>query len=57
MLSRTQQELSNQFARSGTDKWAGVRWTHTPLHDPAIDGCLTWLDCTIDDEIVVGDHP
>ena len=56
VLARSQQDLSDQFARSGTDKWAGVSWTRTPLHNPAIDGCLMWLDCTVEDEYTAGDH-
>ncbi|MDN5913692.1 MAG: flavin reductase family protein [Pseudonocardia sp.] len=56
VLARPQQELSSQFSRSGADKWAGVRWSRTPKRNPAIDDCLVWLDCTIEDEHPAGDH-
>lgn len=31
VLASHQHEASSQFARSGTDKWMGVRWPHTTV--------------------------
>lgn len=56
VLGRHQRELSGQFARSGTDKWAGVSWTPTPDGNPIIDDSLMWVDCTLEQEIDAGDH-
>jgi 3-hydroxy-9,10-secoandrosta-1,3,5(10)-triene-9,17-dione monooxygenase reductase component len=56
VLAGDQRALSDQFARSGTDKWSGVNWTPSPRGIPIIDGALTWLDCQIWDEHAAGDH-
>lgn len=56
MLARDQSHISNQFAKSGTDKWLGVEWESTPTGNPAIVGCLMWLDCTLVAEHEAGDH-
>lgn len=56
ILSQEQVELSNQFARKGTDKWHGVEWQASPLGNPVIAGSLHWLDCQIHAEHAAGDH-
>lgn len=56
VLAEDQRELSNQFARSGTDKWAGVEWAATPGGAPVIAGCVSWFECEIESEIEAGDH-
>ncbi|WP_222851087.1 flavin reductase family protein [Phytoactinopolyspora mesophila] len=56
VLADDQRELSDKFARSGTDKWSGVSWSPSPRGIPVIDGTLTWLDCEIWDEHRAGDH-
>ena len=56
VLAHGQDPVSNQFARSGTDKWAGVDWSPAASGNPVIDGTLMWLDCEIEAEHVAGDH-
>lgn len=56
LLGDQQRHLSDQFARSGTDKWRGITWESTPSGLPAISDTLGWLECTIWDEHVAGDH-
>ncbi|MDF0729523.1 flavin reductase family protein [Pseudomonas entomophila] len=56
ILSGEQMEISNQFARRGTDKWQGVEWQVSPLGNPIIAGSLHWLDCEIHAEHAAGDH-
>ncbi|MFQ6592434.1 MULTISPECIES: flavin reductase family protein [Pseudomonas] len=56
ILSGEQVEISNQFARRGTDKWHGVHWQESPLGNPIIVGSLHWLDCEIHAEHAAGDH-
>lgn len=56
ILAAGQETLSNQFARRGTDKWAGVPWHPTRQGNPTLDGTLAWLDCTIHAEHDAGDH-
>lgn len=56
-LSREQQHLSAQFARSGTDKWQGVEWTPAEWNGaPVIDGVTGWVAGDIEREIEAGDH-
>jgi 3-hydroxy-9,10-secoandrosta-1,3,5(10)-triene-9,17-dione monooxygenase reductase component len=47
VLSEQQGELSTTFARSGTDKFAGVEWTPSPLGSPILAGATAWIDCTL----------
>ncbi len=47
VLSEQQGELSTRFARSGTDKFAGVEWTPSPLGSPILAGATAWIDCTL----------
>lgn len=56
ILSGEQVDISNQFARRGTDKWLGVDWQESPLGNPIIAGSLHWLDCEIHAEHAAGDH-
>ena len=56
ILSDEQVEISNRFARRGTDKWHGVEWRESPLGNPIIVGSLHWVDCEIYAEYVAGDH-
>lgn len=56
VLSHEQQEISNQFARKGTDKWAGIDWNPTRNLNPVITDTLMWLDCEIFAEYEAGDH-
>lgn len=56
ILSDAQVDISNQFARRGTDKWRGIAWQASPLGNPIIAGSLHWLDCEIYAEHVAGDH-
>lgn len=56
VLSAAQQAISDQFARKGEDKWAGIDWDMTPGRNPAIADTLMWLDCRIVAEHRAGDH-
>lgn len=56
VLSQHQQGVSNQFARTGTDKWAGIRWDNTRSGTPGLEDTLMWLDCQIWAEHDAGDH-
>lgn len=47
MLSHDQHEISNQFARKGTDKWAGIDCAATANDNPVITDTVMWLDCDI----------
>jgi flavin reductase (DIM6/NTAB) family NADH-FMN oxidoreductase RutF len=56
VLAGHQTAISNQFARSGTDKWSGVTWRPSRAGNPLIHGTLMWLDCAIHAEYGAGDH-
>ncbi|MEU2350539.1 flavin reductase family protein [Modestobacter sp. NPDC049651] len=56
VLAESQAELSGQFARSGTDKYAGVSWVPSPLGSPVLDDVVAWIDCTLEAEHDGGDH-
>lgn len=56
VLSQCQQPVSNQFARRGTDKWAGIDWAPTQAGNPVIAETAMWLDCELWAEYEAGDH-
>jgi 3-hydroxy-9,10-secoandrosta-1,3,5(10)-triene-9,17-dione monooxygenase reductase component len=57
LLASDQEALSNQFAATGADKFAGVSWTPAPSTGaPRLDGALAWIDCTIHAVYEAGDH-
>lgn len=56
VLAHGQDQVSNQFARSGSDKWAGIDWTPAHSGNPVIGGTLMWVDCEIEAEHIAGDH-
>lgn len=49
-------ELSTAFARSGTDKFAGVDWRPSPSGMPVLAGVCAWVDCALAEEYDGGDH-
>ena len=56
VLAEDQSHLSQQFARSGTDKYAGVPWAHSPHGSPVLDGVVAWIDSEVWAEYEGGDH-
>lgn len=56
VLSYDQDHLSNQFAKRGTDKWAGIDWAPSSAGNPIIAGSAMWLDCETYAEYEAGDH-
>jgi 3-hydroxy-9,10-secoandrosta-1,3,5(10)-triene-9,17-dione monooxygenase reductase component len=56
ILPAGHQHLAAQFARSGTDKFAGVEYSISPLGSPVLDRALAWVDCELHEEYDGGDH-
>lgn len=56
ILTAEQQSLSNQFARSGTDKFAGVATRTAVTGSPLIADALVHLDCRTTQRVEAGDH-
>jgi len=56
VLASHQRELSTAFARSGTDKFAGVGWSPTPHGAPALDEASAHLEVRAETHHDGGDH-
>jgi len=48
--------LAQQFARSGTDRFAGVPWSETADGVPLLDGVPAWLTARVTHRQQIGDH-
>jgi 3-hydroxy-9,10-secoandrosta-1,3,5(10)-triene-9,17-dione monooxygenase reductase component len=49
-------DISNQFARRGSDKWAGIAWSPARSGNALLCGALLRLDCEVWTEHDAGDH-
>ena len=56
VLPTEHRHISGQFARSGTEKFAGINHTTSDLGNPILDDALAWIDCTLHAEYDGGDH-
>jgi flavin reductase (DIM6/NTAB) family NADH-FMN oxidoreductase RutF len=57
VLSESQRELSDNFSRTQSDKWASVSWDGSTHHGlPVLNDALAWFECDIRDSIDAGDH-
>ncbi|MFC4950473.1 flavin reductase family protein [Pseudonocardia sp. GCM10023141] len=56
VLAEHHAELSTAFARSGTDKFAGVGWQPSTSGMPMLTGACAWIDCVLAHEYDGGDH-
>jgi 3-hydroxy-9,10-secoandrosta-1,3,5(10)-triene-9,17-dione monooxygenase reductase component len=56
VLAEGQDEVSQNFARSGADKFTGVRWTTSAHGSPVLDGVVAWIDAALWAEYDGGDH-
>jgi len=56
ILAADQEPLSSRFARSGTDKFAGIAYETTPEGLPLLPDTLGRLDCRIVTTHEGGDH-
>lgn len=56
VLSAAQEELSNSFARSGAEKFAGVEWTQGVLGSPVLNTYSALFQCKMMHEYEGGDH-
>lgn len=56
VLAHDQDDVSNRFARRGTDKWSGIAWTPASSGNPLINDTLMWVDCELWAEFEAGDH-
>ncbi len=56
MLAEGQDALSQAFARSGTDRFAGVHWTPSAHGSPVLADVVAWIDGELWAEYDGGDH-
>lgn len=56
VLAEHHRDLSNRFAKSGTDKFAGVDWRPNAAGVPVLEDVCAWIECTLDNEYDGGDH-
>lgn len=56
VLCNRQSDLSNQFSRSGSDKFAGVEWESGVLGSPILPDCMARFQCKTQYQYEGGDH-
>jgi flavin reductase (DIM6/NTAB) family NADH-FMN oxidoreductase RutF len=56
VLAEGQDAVSQNFARSTADKFAGVRWTPSAHGSPVLDDVVAWIDGELWAEYDGGDH-
>jgi flavin reductase (DIM6/NTAB) family NADH-FMN oxidoreductase RutF len=57
ILAADQQEVAQQFATQGEDRFAGIRWRRGPeTGAPVIDGSLAYAECKLAGSCRGGDH-
>jgi len=56
ILSETQVEVSNTFARPVDDRFASVAWRRGPNGAPILDNVSAWFDCAMHKTVEAGDH-
>jgi flavin reductase (DIM6/NTAB) family NADH-FMN oxidoreductase RutF len=55
-LAAEQADISSQFASRREDKFEGVSVHNGMLGVPLIDGAITTIECTLQDQLPGGDH-
>lgn len=56
VLKADQEEMSNRFARSGEDKFAGVEWSDGQLGSPILSDHAALFQCSLRHQYEGGDH-
>jgi len=56
VLAADQEPLARAFARSGSDKFAGIGWSEGATGAPRLQGALAWIDCHLESALDGGDH-
>ncbi len=55
-LAAGQREISERFATSGGDKFAGLAWRTGTTGAPILDGALGYVECSLEHRYEGGDH-
>jgi 3-hydroxy-9,10-secoandrosta-1,3,5(10)-triene-9,17-dione monooxygenase reductase component len=56
VLSRTQVDECRALAGKGAGKFDSVNYTAGPLGAPRLRDSIAWIDCSVQAEVLVGDH-
>jgi flavin reductase (DIM6/NTAB) family NADH-FMN oxidoreductase RutF len=56
VLAQGQDAVSQNFARSGVDKFAGIPWRPSAHGSPVLDDVVAWIDAELWAEYDGGDH-
>lgn len=56
VLSETQKDVSNTFAKTVEDRFASVHWQKGPFGSPVFEGVSAWFDCSMFQTVDAGDH-
>jgi len=56
ILSETQKDVSNTFARPVEDRFAAVEWKTGPEGSPIFADVAAWFDCATEQVLDAGDH-
>ncbi|MDA5557732.1 flavin reductase [Shimia sp. MMG029] len=56
VLSETQKDVSNTFARPVENRFATVNWRAGPVGSPIFAGVSAWFDCSTFKTVEAGDH-
>ncbi len=56
VLGADRAELGRAFSRRTQDRFEGVEWSSGDFGNPILADALAWIECDIDEELVLGDH-
>jgi 3-hydroxy-9,10-secoandrosta-1,3,5(10)-triene-9,17-dione monooxygenase reductase component len=56
ILSSSQLDVCRALASKGPEKFSSVAHTAGPLGAPRLGGSIAWIDCSVQAEVLVGDH-
>ncbi|MFD0034811.1 MULTISPECIES: flavin reductase family protein [unclassified Streptomyces] len=56
ILAEHQEDVSRQMSKKGAAKFEGLGWSHSPGGSPLLDDAVAWIDATLEDEHLAGDH-
>ncbi|MGT2460287.1 flavin reductase family protein (plasmid) [Cupriavidus basilensis] len=56
ILGEDQEDLSNRFAKAGTDKWTGIPVERAENGAPRLSGAIAYFECEPYDNCDGGDH-
>ena len=56
VLSSTQVDACRALAGKGAGKFASLSYTAGPLGAPRLRDSIAWIDCSVQAEVLVGDH-